>query len=139
MPRLLLSATSIIRFAQYRICGISQALYPCNRPRPSTFTGRELATDSRSVSEFKVCKFGELIVRSESVCNFDVTPLNPQLFPDQDRAVFEFQPGLDVSTGLKFVCVGLDKTSCLNVRKNNSCLEKTEFAICSAKVPIKYG
>ena len=139
MPRLFLSMSSIIRFTALRTCGVSQVRSSSHRSWPATNTARAMSVDSRLVSELKVQKFGELIVRSESVCHLSVGPVNPQLYPDQDRAFFEFQPEREVSTALDFVCTELNRTSRLNMTKNDSHSENSKPSTCLAKVPIKYG
>ena len=88
--------------------------------------------------EFKTSKFGELVVRSESICDISVKPIDPQLFPHQDKAFFDFQGNCDGL--LDVACTSLDQMNRLSINKRNGCsYEVNEQRTCHASVPIKYG
>jgi hypothetical protein len=94
------------------------------------------------IANFKVAKFGELKVKSGSVCHFDVQPISPHVFPDQNCAFFECPVGSLEPARLNIMCTASDKTNLLAVTERTACGEQTEepaTAVCNARVPIKYG
>ena len=121
--QLVLSDLTSNTLPSYRLCGACVRRFS---------TGHE----QQRKAYFKVAKFGELVIRSESVCDFEIQPVSPQLFPDQDHATFETD-GTDVSSGIDILCSALDDGNKLVVTKK--VIAQSLLSKCTARVPVKYG
>ena len=116
----------------------SRVIFPCLYATSGNIFPASI--QQRSLAHFNVAKFGQLHVRSEALCDFDIESVDPHLFPDQDHATFELDDGTDVSTKLDICCTTQGGSSRLVLDRCAAAhATQIQASACVVKIPIKYG